>query len=202
MSAQPGSTAASVLLLDVMGTLVYDPFYVDMPAFFGMSLEQLLAEKHPTAWVEFEHGEIDGQAFLDRFFTDGRAYDQAGLLACMRAAYRWLDGVQELLEALHARGTRMVALSNYSTWYEMIEERLELSRYLSWDLVSCHTGLRKPDPEVYRHAARAVGTTPERCLFVDDREVNCEAARSEGMPAVHFTDARALRAELEQRGWL
>lgn len=51
-------TSPDVLLLDVMGTLVYDPFHRVMPDFFGMSLEQLLDAKHPEAWVRFEHGEM------------------------------------------------------------------------------------------------------------------------------------------------
>jgi len=78
-----------VLLFDVLGTLVYDPFYVEVPAFFDLSLEELLAQKHPTAWPDFERARITEQAFLDGFFRDGRDYDQAGLKQCMRSAYRW-----------------------------------------------------------------------------------------------------------------
>ena len=43
-----------VLLFDVMDTLVYEPFHHEMPAFFGLSFDELMAAKHPTAWVEFE----------------------------------------------------------------------------------------------------------------------------------------------------
>ena len=59
------------LLFDVMSTLVYDPFMVDLPAFLGMSFDELLASKHPTAWMEFERGEIDEATYLDKFFADG-----------------------------------------------------------------------------------------------------------------------------------
>lgn len=48
-----------VLLFDIMDTLVRDPFYQDVPAFFGMSLKELIDIKHPTAWIEFEKGLID-----------------------------------------------------------------------------------------------------------------------------------------------
>jgi hypothetical protein len=37
-----------VLLLDVMDTLVTDPFFEHMPRFFNMSFKELLAAKHPT----------------------------------------------------------------------------------------------------------------------------------------------------------
>ena len=59
-----------ILLLDVMETLVYDPFKVEVVSFFGMSsLAELYAAKHPTTWREFERGEIDG------LHVDGRFID-------------------------------------------------------------------------------------------------------------------------------
>src|SRR5690606_26387034 len=83
----------SVLLLDVMGTLVHDPFYVEIPRFFGMSLRELLAVKHPHAWVEFELDAIDEPTLLARFFADGRPVDGEGLRAAVRRAYRFLPGI-------------------------------------------------------------------------------------------------------------
>ncbi|MEC7521690.1 MAG: HAD family phosphatase [Myxococcota bacterium] len=195
-------TTPEVLLLDVMGTLVYDPFHRVMPAFFGMSLKELLAAKHPDAWVRFEHGEMDEGAFLRSFFADGRGYDERAFVEAVRGAYRFLDGVEPLLAELRERGVEMHALSNYPCWYRLIEERLGLSRYLDWSFVSCDTGVRKPHPEAYLGAARRLETPPERCLFVDDRESNVEAARAVGMDAVIFEDAGQLRAALESRGLL
>lgn len=190
------------LLLDVMGTLVHDPFHEDMPAFFGMTLEELLRQKHPEAWVRFEHGELDEDDFLRRFFADEREYDRRGFIEHVRGCYRLLEGVEPLLEDLAARGVPMHALSNYPCWYRLIEERLRLSRWIEWSFVSCETGVRKPDPEAYLGAARALELPAERCLFVDDRESNCAAARAVGMDAIAFEDAGQLRAELERRGLL
>jgi hypothetical protein len=48
-----------ILLFDIMDTIVRDPFYKDIPAFFQMSFNQLIDSKHPTAWIEFEKGLID-----------------------------------------------------------------------------------------------------------------------------------------------
>ena len=53
-------------------------------------------------------------------------------------------------------------------------------------VVSAEVGLAKPDPEVFRLAARRLGVPPEACVFVDDWEVNVAAAREVGMAAVHF----------------
>ena len=54
-----------------MGTLVHDPFFVEMPKFFGMTFDAMLEAKHPSAWVEFELGECSEEAFLESFFADG-----------------------------------------------------------------------------------------------------------------------------------
>jgi HAD superfamily hydrolase (TIGR01509 family) len=191
-----------ILLFDVMNTLVHEPFYHEVPAFFGLSLRELMAVKHPTAWVEFELGRLTEGEFLASFFRDGRAFDGAELVRVMRAAYRWMPGMEELLRTLSARGYAIHALSNYPEWYRLIDERLRLSRFLDWSFVSCRTGVRKPDAAAYLDAAAMLAVEPGQCLFVDDREANCAAARAQGMPAVRFTGAPELGAELAQRGLL
>lgn len=199
----PISVGMTVLLWDAMDTLVRDPFRDAMPAFFEMTLAELLAAKHETAWGRFEVGELTEPAFLATFFRDGRAYDTDGFKACVREAYAWVDGMPELLAELHARGTVMHVLSNYPEWYRWIEERLGVSRYVPWTFVSCHTRVRKPDPEAYRTAARTLGVEPSECVFVDDRAGNCRAAGEVGMGTIHFAgDVPALRAELARRGLL
>ena len=191
-----------VLLLDVMGTLVRDPFYDAMPAFFGMTMAELLASKHPAAWVEFERGRIDEAAMLRSFFVDGRAVDGPGLVQAMRRGYAWLPVVQALLQQLARAGVEMHALSNYPPWFRMIEAQLGLSRWVGWTFVSCVTGLRKPDAAAYRHALAGLGASPSHAIFVDDRAENCEAARRCGIDTVHFVDAAGLGAALVSRGWL
>ena len=119
-----------VLLWDVMGTLVHDPFFEEMPGFFELSFEELLAVKHPSAWVEFERGERSEEEFLTNFFADGRDFDREGFVDLVRASYRWLPGLEQLLGELHGGGCRMHAFSNYPVWYRLIEERLRPSRFL------------------------------------------------------------------------
>jgi FMN hydrolase / 5-amino-6-(5-phospho-D-ribitylamino)uracil phosphatase len=191
-----------VLLLDVMGTLVFDPFYERVPAFFEMTFEQLLRQKHPTAWIEFELGQIDEATFLPRFFRDGRSYDHEGLKATMRGNYAWLPGMEDLVAELAGGGCELHAFSNYTPWYQMIEQRTTLSRFVHWSFVSCDTGLRKPDHTAYTNAAGSLGVAPEACLFVDDRPRNCDAAIEVGMPSIVFESAEQLRRELIARGVL
>jgi HAD superfamily hydrolase (TIGR01509 family) len=194
--------APTVVLFDVMGTLVHDPFFVEVPRFFGTDLKALVATKHPTAWVDFELGEIDELELGRRFFTDGRGLDVAGLKRAMLDAYAFLPGIEPLLQRLRGRGVSMHVLSNYPCWYRLIEDKLGLSRYLPWTFVSCETRSRKPDARAYLGACEALGVAPADCVFVDDRRLNCEGARAVGMDAIVFDDAHALAAELAARGLL
>jgi len=186
----------TVLLLDVMGTLVHDPFFVEMPAHFGLSFKELLAQKHPRTWLDFELGAIDEPTCLARFFADERPFDHDAFRARVRAAYAFLPGIEPLLGELSEAAVSMHVLSNYSLWYRLIEERLALSRWVPWTFVSCHTGLRKPSKEAYVGAAEALGVAPRDCLFVDDRRENVAAAEAVGMTGHLFVDAPTLRAAL------
>lgn len=191
-----------VILWDVMDTLVRDPFREVMPAFFGMNFKDLLRTKSPTAWLEFERGETDEATYFARAFTDGRPFDGPGFREAMVAGYAWLPGMEAVLGALQGAGVEMHALSNYPVWYERLDARLGVSRYLSWRFVSCRTGVRKPAPAAYLGAAEACGAPPGDCLFIDDRPENVDAARAVGMDAFRFADAAQVAAELKARGIL
>lgn len=188
------------LLLDVMATLVYEPFYREVPAFFGVTLDELIPQLRAGSWVDFELGKIDEATFFKRFFADGRAFDGPGLKNAMVDAYQWLDGVEALLADLDAAGWSLHLLSNYPPWYRLIEDKLAISRYAAWTFVSCDTAVRKPDPGAYQGPAARLGVAPERLLFVDDRKGNCAAAREVGLDAIVFEDAVQLRRELASRG--
>jgi FMN hydrolase / 5-amino-6-(5-phospho-D-ribitylamino)uracil phosphatase len=193
----------TVILWDIMDTLVRDPFFTHVPGFLGLSFEELLHKKHPSAWLEFELGAIDEASLFQRFMRDGSPIDGPGLKRCMRNAYAFVDGVEPLLAELKARGVEMHALSNYPTWYQLIDERLQLSRYLELSFISCKTGLRKPAARAYLGACEALDRAPSECVFIDDREPNTRAAQALGMLGVHFTgDVGALRAVLMARGLL
>ena len=110
--------------------------------------------------------------------------------------------MEELLAELHRGGFSIYALSNYPIWYEMIEEKLSLSRFLTWDFVSCRTGFRKPEPEAYQVVMRQLGVSASNCFFIDDRQENVDAAIAQGMDAVLIENATTLREQFCRRGLL
>jgi HAD superfamily hydrolase (TIGR01509 family) len=202
MTSEPHAKQRPVLLLDVMDTLVHDPFYVEVLEFFSMDLQTLFEHKSKDAWKRFERGEMGERELVHEYFSDGRTLDLEGLRSCMHRHYRWLDGIEDLLGELRNRQVEMHALSNYPVWWQLIEDRLGVSRFVQWTFVSCKTGVRKPAAEAYLGAARTLGRSVESCIFVDDREKNCQGAREVQMPAIHFIDAAGLRGSLRESGVL
>ncbi len=47
-------------------------------------------------------------------------------------------------------------------------------------------GMRKPDPQIYIQALNEAGILPHETLFIDDMEVNTEAAKSIGMQVLNI----------------
>ncbi|KAL9234881.1 hypothetical protein vseg_009697 [Gypsophila vaccaria] len=189
-----------ILLFDVMDTIVRDPFYQDIPEFFGMPMKELLECKHPTAWNEFEKGLITEDELAKKFFKDGRHFDIEGLKICMKKGYSFLDGVEKLLSTLKHNNYEMHAFTNYPIWYQMIEDKLSLSNYLSWTFCSCKVGKQKPDPGFYSEVLGFLEVEPGSCIFIDDRMKNVEGAVNAGMVGLQFKDADVLRQQLSSLG--
>ena len=114
-----------------------------------------------------------------------------------------VPGSPELVEALHARGVPLYAITNFGadTWAGF-RPHFPLADRFRDVVVSGVEKLAKPDPAIYALAARRFGHAPQRMLFIDDSEANVRSARESGWHAHHFTDAAGLEAELTARGLL
>lgn len=188
-----------VVGLDLMDTLLRDPFrtaMAELAELTGLPPERLSAERDPDAFHEFELGLIDEHEYGRRFFRDGSGLtlDLAALWRALEDRFEFLDGMEELAASLSAR-VPVHVMSNYSPWYERLRTRFRLDRFVSEHHPSFLVGARKPDPAYYRTVLDRAGLSPKELLFVDDRTVNVEAARREGLPALRFTGA----ADLESR---
>ena len=82
-----------------------------------------------------------------------------------------------------------------------IEKRFnatELQQHFDVVVLSGEVGYAKPEPEIYEIAAERLGVRLDECIFTDDREEFCEAARAVGMQAIVYKDFRQFRTDLEQ----
>ena len=188
-----------IMLFDVMDTIVHDPFFHEIPAFWGMTSSQLMPLLSEESWDLFEKNLMDEQTFATHFFKDNRSYDFNTLKQLMIDAYRFIPGMENLLTQLTKNNYEIHALSNYPCWYQHIENKLTLSRFLSWTFVSCNIGIRKPDKALYHHVLNHLNIPPEDLLFIDDRQINTDAAASVGFDTITYQSIDHLYEELNKR---
>jgi putative hydrolase of the HAD superfamily len=103
------------------------------------------------------------------------------------------------LRSLRGRGYRLAMLTNnVREWEPRWRRMLPVDDLFEVVVDSGFVGLRKPDPAIYRLTCERLGVAPERCLFVDDIQVNCAAAAELGMAAVLFRSSEQAIAEMRE----
>ena len=97
-----------------------------------------------------------------------------------------LEGAREFCERIKELGLGIYVLSNASdAFYEYFPKFLPLD-FFNGVFVSSNYLMLKPDVEIYKRFLKEYDLKPEECLFVDDMEVNVEAAKQAGMNAFRF----------------
>jgi epoxide hydrolase-like predicted phosphatase len=96
----------------------------------------------------------------------------------------------ELMREAKERGFRMGLLTNnVREWEPLWRDMLPVDEIFEVIVDSGFVGHRKPDPEIYELTLeRLGGVAAQECLFIDDTDVNCDAARALGMSGVHYRD--------------
>jgi putative hydrolase of the HAD superfamily len=174
----------------------------------GLSLEELgramgrAAEEHGDhPLFALERGEITEAEFRSRIeaHLDG-GFDLARLNALFLERLEPNRPMIDFVRSLRGRGVRAALLTNnVREWEPLWRGKLpEIDELFEVVVDSAFVGLRKPDPAIYALTLeRLGGVAPERCVFVDDLDVNCEAARALGMAAVRFESAGQAIPEIE-----
>ncbi len=188
---------------------------------YGMVLS---GSPNPAAHAELER--ITGLAkeeFESRYWRDRHAYDEGRLTglefwqkfdrdaalglsaAAIDELNRW-DGLMwttqndtmlTWAERLKGRGILTAILSNMGdNVLASIERTFNWPARFDVRVWSFQHLMAKPEPAIYRLTLEQLGTQAEETLFLDDRQVNVEAAAALGMRAIEFSTVENLRAEL------
>jgi putative hydrolase of the HAD superfamily len=174
----------------------------------GVSLEALgtamarAAEEHGDhPLFVLERGEITEVEFRDRIerhLEDG--FDLGRLRALYFERLEPNGPMIDFIRGLRGRGVRAALLTNnVREWEPLWRSKLpEIDELFELVVDSAFVGLRKPDPAIFTLTLdRLGGVEPGRCVFVDDLDVNCDAARALGMAAVRFQTADQVIPEIE-----
>jgi len=148
------------------------------------------------AFQKHERGEISDEQFAADLCDEmGIALSFEQFSAGWHAVFVGLrPEVITLFQKLREEGHRVVVLSNTNRlhldfWphhYPEIEANTD-AMYLSQNL-----GMRKPEPEIFRHVLDTGGFTADQAVFFDDVAENIEAARQAGIQAVWVEDNQTV----------
>jgi putative hydrolase of the HAD superfamily len=199
-----------VLICDFGGVLTtpLEAGYLAYQEESGVSLEELgnamarATEEHGDhPLFVLERGEITEAEFwsrLDRHLGAGADLERLRGLFFERLERN--DPMIDFVRKLRGRGVRAALLTNnVREWEPLWRGKLpEIDELFEVIVDSAFVGLRKPDAAIYELTLeRLGGVAPERCVFVDDLDVNCDTARRLGMEAVRFESAQQAIPAIE-----
>ncbi len=215
MSAVSERMPVQAVLLDALGTLVgLDPpapaLRKQLRARFGVAVDARAAATAMRAEIAYYRAHNQAASDRDRLAELRRAcagvvqaslgealrgldLDElaAALLAALR--FRCLPDVVPALDALRARGLRLVVVSNWDISLHDVLAELELDARLDAVVTSAEWGAVKPDPSIFHEGLRRAGAMAAQALHVGDslRE-DVQGARAAGVRPIlvlHEPDA-------------
>ncbi|HWW21681.1 MAG TPA: HAD family phosphatase [Steroidobacteraceae bacterium] len=196
-----------VVLFDVGGVLVE---LGGVDALLGWLGSGMSAEQLWTVWLRspavraFETGRIEPLAFAHALLSELGLTISAEVFLESFATWptRPYPGALELVASIPP-GYQRALLSNSNTlhWPRVIDDMAFGS---SFDhCFSSHlTGKIKPDREAFEHVVHRLGCQPSEILFLDDNQLNVDAARRVGMQAQRARGVEESRLALRQAGVL
>jgi len=157
----------------------------------GMSMIQEQEGRHPL--FELETGRLSETDFL-RKLGDVLEPSLGHRPELHRFREIYFDALHpnepmiDLMREAKERGFLMGLLTNnVREWEPLWRTMLPVDEIFKVVVDSGFVGMRKPDREIYDFTLeRMGGPAPRECLFIDDTDVNCDAARELGMSAVHY----------------
>ncbi len=193
------------VIFDLGGVVIDSPLHaigryeheLGIPANF---VNQVVMDTGPRgAWSRLERGELSMARFQEDFEAECRQAGHEISAATMMERIgecgprpRVIKAIRTLKEA----GFRTAALTNNWANDDADRDGSELRELFDEFVESSVTGLRKPDPRIYRHALAALGVEACEAVFLDDIGRNLKTARQLGMTTIKVDDPDTALREL------
>jgi putative hydrolase of the HAD superfamily len=194
------------LVFDLGGVVVrWDPDAIVSGVFKNEAVRARVREGvfgHPD-WLELDRGTLGRDQAIARAAkrTGVAENDVKRLLHALPPSLVVFPETVDLLYRLKRKGHPLYCLSNmHFASIEYLE-----TTHTFWDVfdgrvISCRLQLCKPEPGIYQHLLRTYGLNAEETLFVDDVQMNLDAAAKLGIRTLRFENAAQCERELRALG--
>jgi HAD superfamily hydrolase (TIGR01509 family) len=193
LKQEPGHTSA--IFLDALGTLVeLEPPWLHLASALGVDADERMVRAVRTEMGFYKEHSHEGRdpetlaALRERCAALlsaelGREVDVPTMMGAIR--FRPYPDSAPALEALRARGLRLVCVSNWDCSLPEVLGRCGLGELVDGVVTSAGSGARKPDPAIFGPALELADCAPGEALHVGDTaEEDLDAAGAAGIPAL------------------
>jgi epoxide hydrolase-like predicted phosphatase len=169
---------------------------------FGEAMSTAATADGEIPLYKLERGEISESIFLEvlRDGLEPRLGHRPELHRFREVFFEALDPNEPMIELMREcrrSGRRMAMLTNnVQEWEPLWRTMLPVDEIFDLVIDSGWVGYRKPERQIYEITLERLGLPATACLFIDDVEVNCEAARELGFTAVHYREPEQAIAEV------
>lgn len=213
MSGGAGGGPAVRALISDFGGVLTTPLVEAFMAYqerSGIPLERLGQAMQAIAEAEgvhplwrLERGEVSEAGFLRRLEAElGEGTRLDGFRSTYFEHLHPNRAMIDYLRSVRERGLRTALLTNnVREWEPHWRAKLpEIDEIFEVVVDSAFVGMRKPEHGIYRLTLERLGDglAFEQCVFVDDVEHNCAAARELGMRTVLFEDTERAISEIDR----
>ena len=199
--------AITTVVFDLGGVLIdWDPRYLYRKLMAEDEVEPFLAEIGFFAW---NHAQDAGGPWSDAVEALATEHPhRRDLIAAFPDRFPEtlggaIEGTVALLEELRRAGTRLLALTNWSSeTFPVARDTFGFLEHFEGIVVSGEEGVGKPDPALFQILLERYALVPHQTVFIDDSAANVSAAAELGLVALRFSDPGGLRADLSRLGLL
>lgn len=154
-------------------------------------------------WLELDRGTLALDAAISRAATRTALpeADIAAFFAQVPLSLDLVDGTHTLLPRVKQAGHSLYCLSNMAQHsLDFLERAYDFWPLFDGRVFSCLVGLIKPEPPIYAHLLERHALDPSATVFIDDLQVNLDAAARFGIKTIRFESASQCERELAALG--
>lgn len=187
--------------MEYMGTVIFDignvlaefipREYLERKGYRGKKNKQLIESIIETdIWNEYDKGIMTKEEVINKFIEKEPALEEdiENIFQDLSGIVKKCEYTDKWIEELKEENIRVLFLSNISeALYKDCKDELDFIEKMDGGILSFEAKCIKPDKEIYSMIIKRYNLTAQRCIFVDDRQVNIESGRQEGLNTVLFT---------------
>lgn len=202
------NTQIQTLFLDIGGVLLTNGWDHDArkkaAATFSLNFEEM-EKRHNMIFDLYEIGKVSLDYYLDFvvfYEKKRRAFTKKQFQTFMFLQSKALPKMIPLMKKIKEKNRlKIFAVNNEGR--ELMIHRIQtfnLSSLIDCFISSGFVGLRKPDVEIFRLALDLSQTAPENILYIEDRPIFIEIAKTFRINAILHTDYESTCKKLKSHG--